>query len=942
MCQRPYRYVLLLTMSLLTASPSLVTAASKQKAVPTLKDLAGKRIEVQPNAATTATQEQAATAYREFLELQNADSKLRVEAMRRLGDLNVEVTEGVLAESADVTVNQGLQESITLYENLLNAYPDYASADAVLYQLSRAYEAASQPAKALASLNKLVAQHPNSTWYGEAQFRRGELLFSGQRYAEAATAYAAVVKLAEATAFYDQGLYKQGWALFKQGRVDDSAASFLTELDRLLIKQNQLRDLASLSRAERELNGDILHILAIMASDENGPESISSMLNQHADPAYGYLLFNGLGDLYIEKERYQDAAQAFSAFAKRKPDARQSPTLQARAIEAYEKGGFAAKVLEAKQAFVESYAFDAPFWKSRKPADAPEVAAQLKSNLQDLAQYYHAQASKTKQDADYMAATRWYGSLLSAFPDDPQASANRYLLAELLFDAGRFADATQEYERTAYDYPVHAKSAAAGYAALVAYQKHEPTLTGAERDTWHRKFIDSAVMFATSFPTDVQAAPVLTKAAEDLFALNEFDRTIAVAQQLLARQPPADLKQRRTATTLLAHSLFDRARYPEAEAAYLQVRNLLASNDADLPAINDRIAATIYKQAEASQAAGDAAMAVDTYLRVAALAPTSAISATAEFDAAAVLITQNNWPRAITVLEQFRRVHPGHELTAEVGKKLALGYQQSGRGLEAAIEYERIAERKEESTDVRRAALAQAAELYLQAANKGDASAAVRATTVYARYVAQYPQPFDEAIEARQHLAELAATSHDSVAQSRWLRELVDADKQAGAARTDRSKYLAARASLMLLQPQVDKFNAIKLSSPLAKFLKLKRTAMEEVLNAYGQALDYQVAEVTTEASYGMAEMYRQMGADVMASERPKNLDADALEQYEVLLEEQAFPFEEKAIELHESNLQHDSFYDTWMQKSYAALVKLVPGRYARNEVSGEYVNSLQ
>ena len=106
--------------------------------------------------------------------------------------------------------------------------------------------------------------------------------------------------------------------------------------------------------------------------------------------------------------------------------------------------------------------------------------------MQDLATYYHAQATKTKKPEDYTAATRWYRALLDSFPDDKAAANNRYLLAELLFDAGRFADATQEYERTAYEYPTHAKSAAAGYAALVAYQKHEPTLNGAARTAWHR------------------------------------------------------------------------------------------------------------------------------------------------------------------------------------------------------------------------------------------------------------------------------------------------------------------------------------------------------------------------------------------------------------------------------------------------------------------------
>ncbi len=70
----------------------------------------------------------------------------------------------------------------------------------------------------------------------------------------------------------------------------------------------------------------------------------------------------------------------------------------------------------------------------------------------------------------------------------------------MLFESGRFADAAREYERTAYDYPAHAKSAAAGYAALIAYQRHEATITGESRALWHRQGIESEIMFATSFP----------------------------------------------------------------------------------------------------------------------------------------------------------------------------------------------------------------------------------------------------------------------------------------------------------------------------------------------------------------------------------------------------------------------------------------------------------
>lgn len=921
-------------------------AADKTTSVSSLQSLAGKRVEVEAAPVAGVTREQAAQAYRVFLELQNADSRLRSEAMRRLADINLETIEVIQEEGSVVgpSLNE-LHESIALYEGLLKFYPDYANKDMVLYQLARAYESAGESDKALGVLDQLIDGHADSRWFLEAQFRRGEILFSKKRFADAAKSYAAVVELKNGSLFYDQALYKQGWSLFKLGAVDDSTYCFLLELDRLLIdKYGLLRDMAALSRAERELKDDILHALAVMASDEQGPESIDAMLKQHGNPVYAEFLYSTLGDLYLEKERYQDAAKAFFGFAQHDPQSLHAPNLVSQSIDAYQKGGFTAKVLESKQLFVDWYGVNGSFWTKHALDTLPEVTVQVSEHLEELARYYHAQANKTKKQADYMLAIQWYKRLLGELPNSEFAAANRFLLGELLFDAGHYAEAVAEYEQTAYGYPVHNKSSVAGYAALVAYKKYEAELIGAAREQWHRLFIESELKFASTYPADLQVNTVLTKATEDLFAINDFERTISTAQNLLSKQPVAELKQRRTVAILMAHSFFDLGRFSEAESAYLQARQLLANNDNDLSAINDRIAASIYKQAEAKQLMGNSSSAVDDFLRARELAPYSKISATAEYDAAAILITRNEWMRAIALLEQFRKNHPEHDLLAEVNKKLAMGYQETGKIIEAAAEYESIAAHRGESLEVRRVATLQAADLYFKAISQQKASVIPKSVRLYEDYVGRYPKPFEDITEARHHLVELARMQNDSKSELRWLREIVMADKLAGSERTERSKYLAAHASLLLLKPLADKFFDIKLTLPLSKTLKSKRSAMEALLSAYGQSLDYQVADVTTESTYGIAEVYRQMAVDILASERPKNLDVDALEQYEVLLEEEVFPFEEKAIALHESNVGRvpDGLYDNWIQKSYGALVQLVPARYDRNEVSGEYVYHLQ
>jgi tetratricopeptide (TPR) repeat protein len=767
-------------------------------------------------------------------------------------------------------------------------------------------------------------------------------LFSNARYGEAEQAYSQVIAFGPATPFYDQGLYKHGWALFKLARADESVTSFIKVLDRVLAPKGVVKSRESLTRPERELTDDAMRAVSITFLDLEGAESLDALLKKNGDPVYAHMLYNSLGDLYLEKERYQDAAKAFEAYAKRRPDDRYAPSLQVRSIEAYQKGGFGSMVLQGKQAFVERYAFGSAFWATRTVQDAPEVAEQLKSNLNDLAQYYHAQAQKNKKPEDYAAATRWYRQMLDSFPKDASAPETRFLLADLLFESGHFGEAAQEYERTAYEYPQHPKSSQAGYAALLAYTKHEPTLTGDARAKWHKQSIESSLMFATSFPEHAETGAVLTKAAESLFELKDFDRTIEVANQVLQHQPPVNAQRQRVASTVLAHSLFDRNRYAEAEAAYLQVQRLLPPNDPERAAIVERIAASIYKQAEAKQASGDSNAAVNDFLRVATLAPTSKVRANAEFDAATLLINQSQWQRAIPVLEQFRQAHPGHELSPDVTRKLAVAYQETGRGAQAAEEFERIAARKEESVDVRRAALWQAAELY-EKGNSGTSAA-----RAYASYVEQFPTPLNAAQDARQKLADMSLSGHDPVTRMKWLQEIVRADQLAGANRTDRSRYLAAKAVLVQVDQPVAAFKSIKLVQPLAKSLKAKRASMDDALKAYGRALDYQVAEVTTAATYGMAELYRQLAADVIASERPKKLDAEALEQYDVLLEEQAFPFEEQAIKLHQTNTQRasgngaDGVYDEWVQRSFDVLAKLMPARYAKGELGEDYVPTLR
>src|SRR5690606_24721634 len=268
---------------------------------------------------------------------------------------------------------------------------------------------------------------------------------------------------------------------------------------------------------------------------------------------------------------------------------------------------------------------------------------------------------------------------------------------------------------------------------------------------------------------------------------------------------------------------------------------------------------------------------------------------------------------------------------------LPAAYLEAGEPARAAAEMERVADGTG-GEDVRREALWRAAELYAEGGDRAAASAA------FARYVERHPSPVAVAVEARQRLAELAAATGDRTAELDWLASIVEADAAAGSERTERTRLLAARAQLELAEPLRDAFRAVRLVAPLERNLALKQERMERALDAYGRAADYGLLEVTTAATYEIAELYAALGKDLLESERPAELAADELEQYEILLEEQAFPFEEQAIDVHEVNAARtaEGVYDEWVRKSLDALAVLMPARYAKSEIGETFVSAIR
>jgi tetratricopeptide (TPR) repeat protein len=928
-------------LPLLVAGALLAGCASTSKRAapepPTLKSLAGRTIEVEADPGVKANEEIAAKAYRDFLATAPREPHRR-EALRRLGDLEMDRIDAQSAAGDSPANAADYRAAIARYTDYLKAYPNSPDNDRVLYQLARAHELAGDLETALKTLDRLVEAYPATRHREEAQFRRGELLFTLRNYAKAEAAYAQTMASGTGTPYYERSLYMHGWSLFKQGRLEEALHSLFGVLDLKLAgrgDESDLEKLPGLTRADRELVEDTFRVVSLSLENLQGAASIPAYVTTPLRREYEFRVYQQLGELYIKQERVKDAADTFTAFAQRHPLHKESPVLQARVIDIYAKNGFETLALDAKKRYVVHYGVGSEFQRAN-PAGWARSALLVKTHLEELARHHHAAAQKSKRTEDYQEAVRWYRSYLTSFPNDPQAAQNNFLLAELLYEDRRYAEAAAEYEKSAYGYLPHERSADAGYAALLAYAQLEKRAAANDARPIQAAGVESALRFAQAFPQDPRRAAVLTNTAERLYALNDLQRAVEVAQRVVALEPPAAAAQRRVAWTVIAHAAFDRGAFAEAERGYGEVLALAPANDAQRGALAERLAASVYKQGEQARGQGKLQDAVAHFNRVGALAPGSTVAATAQYDAAAALIALKDWAGATRLLTDFRARYPKHPLQDEVTNKLAAAYLEQGQWAQAAGEFERIAASRD--PQIARAGLWQAAEMYEKAGARAQAARA------YERYAKQYPEPLEASVEARYRLAKIAKEEGNAARSLALMREVQKADQTAGRARTDRTRYLGAMATLALAQPLADDYRKVALVEPLKRNLKLKKDRMEAALKAYAAAADYGVAEVATAATFHTAELYRDFGRSMLDSQRPKGLKRDELEQYNVLLEEQAFPFEEKAIELHETNARRTTagIYDPWVRASYGALAKLRPVRYGKVERAEGVIDAIR
>ena len=926
---------------------SACASTEKQETLADLGELGELDIKIEADAPVVGARDKAMDNYWEFMAGAKEQTQ-KVEALRRLADLEMERSDERFQKQMEV-FGQGKEGpatdvqtlkvityrgAIKLYEDALKISANGVHTAGLLYQISKAYEQAGQQKKALLALTNLLAISPDAENRDELYFRRGELMFDLRQFKNAGLSYNQVMKTSPGSVYYDKALTKRGWALFRQAKYTQALGSFLGLINRKLkhASKDPVSGKAKLTRGDEELVNDVFRAVTLSFNETGGAKAIKEHFEKSGHQDYEIRVYRQLAEFYIEKDRIRDAADTYSAFAKVYPFHEKAYVFDLNAIEGYAKAGFVSLLIELKEKFIKRYRVNGKYWKHYQEQENTILASlkkALSKNLEDVVRHYHASAQKTRRAEDYQQVFLLYRQYLKWFGQSRNAQKLNFLYAELLFEAGQFELAANEYEKTAYQYRRFGKNAEAGYAALLAYAKLEKKSQGKKKETWSRMAVGSALRFGKKFPGDKRSAGVLTKAAQDMFALKKYGQASVAARQILELSGGPKSNSRRVAWNIIARSEFEKGDYTRAEVAYKVALSITPKKDKTRKALKEGLAAAVYKQGEYMRSKGNLQAAVAQFSRVSEVSPGSSIIVAAKFDIATSMLAAKDWKGATKKLLEFRNAHPNHTLTKRVPENLVVAYLETKQFVKAAGELEDVSKSKTNPAD-KSAALWQAVELYEKAGTESQVVTSLK------RYVGTFPEPMEQATEARQKLADIYLKKGSVSDRHYWLGEIVRRDKSNKSESTPRTHFLAAKAAFELAKPTMESFQSVKLVKPLKKNLKRKKQKMKAAVDAYTATADYGIAEITTASVYWLAEIYNEFGRELMESERPAGLSGEELEQYDILLEEQAYPFEEKSINIHETNVGRipEGTFNEWIKKSLGKLKILSPVRYSKEEKS--------
>ncbi|HET6984470.1 MAG TPA: tetratricopeptide repeat protein [Myxococcaceae bacterium] len=895
--------------------------------------------------------------------------------------------------------------SIALYRQLLDKFPKFKFNDATTYLLGYCLEKQNDFEGAQQAYHDVIDDYPKSKFVTEAWVRIGEYYFDDyddpDALPQAAVAYEHAIQDTKSP-LYDKALYKLGWTYYRQDRFEPAVQRFLQLVD-YYDKTGPKKD----GKSTGDLRGEALQYTAISFADEKwgSVDKAKATFAKMGGRPYEAEVYRRMGDVYFDQTRHTEAIAAYRQALQRDPLAVDAPKIQQKIVQAYERDRKLNEAFAESEALANAYAPGTAWYEKHK--NDPEVIAATQDmaerNLYGSAVYHHQQALALKQQGKLEAAKTLFDSAatgyegyLARFPRSKSAYEVQFFAAECQYNSLQFAKAAKNYDAirdTGAD-DKYRKDAAYGsvlawtklveqmqdqkklprYAVLRSKdrpegEKPQPIALAPEE----RSLIAATDAFVQLSPNDERAPGVSYKAAELLYAHNQFPDARQRFETIIRSYPKSEVSKYATNLTVETFLIDKDWRSVEEVSARLAQNTEVIDPKSELykDLVKFKLAGR-FKLADELMAQGAWDEAAKKYIQLVDEEPKHEFADKALNNAAVCYEKDHRFESALKLYERIFKEYPNSKLADAALFRVAVNQENSYDFDHAVQSYEQLVKQYPASKD-REAALYNAARLlegqqkYPQAAatyaryadlfpkaedapknqyraalvyeKQGDTKNEVKALNEFVRRFGSKPNQAELMVEAHKRLGDAYAKSGDpKTARRSWETAAKEFDRKG--LKPDAALQgadAAAESRFQVAEQDLKEFDKLKIGGKgkaLENSFTVKRNAVKKVQGSYAEVFKYKRIEWTLAALYRQGYVLERFGATINETPVPpdvKRLGDEAVAAYQDLLQQQTAALEDKAVESYAATLEQarkNRISNEWTKKTLEALNRYRPKDY--------------
>ena len=856
--------------------------------------------------------------------------------------------------------------ALALYRAILAEDPDFEHRDAALFNAAMILADAADP-EAEQLFTRLVENHPASPYCQEAYVRMGDMKFNAKRFPESVALYQRAADGADVN-LSAIALYKMGWAQYNQERYLDAADAFGAVLD---LYRSERR-----AGIQADIEGEAESYLVHSLAGAGGAPAFEAYFDRKGHRPYEMSTLLALGQHFRRFALYPEAAATDELCIRRYPNSAEALLSAQRLIDTHGRANLPERASDARLQHADRFAPGTAWYQAQSSDSVKAAGAEFaRASWKAVAQERHHRARTSRSPADWRAALSSYEKVLSAWPDDPEAGTLALRAGEVGTQLGEYDVALRHYRTAAMVGPdsVAAQALWQRVAVTDAWYRSTRAATpaGAARDSVGRDSLARAVLAAADellerFPDHPQGADLMWREGNLAFAHGWLDRAAADFGRLAERHPRDPRAPR--AAILKADALFRDAKFEAAGGAYEQALAMARAAGADSlkRRAEQAIPVAYHRLAEAAVAEDSTRYErhAELFQQIATRWPRYPHAHLAQYRAGLAYARAGQTREAVRAMQAVIDSFPKSEYVRDAHLEIARAWEKGGEKEPSAAAYARFAERYPKDPGAADAWL-KAADLYA-AAGKDEKAQELRLA-----YVRRYPNDIETAMEVYEGLAakELAAVGPGRLLSSLLPPEPPPPAKpgrgKKGAAKPARAKApaapvappshlaeymkrakarpdlasrpLLAQVAFLKAEEARPAYEALRIRQPLPPSIAAKQKSLDHVMALYKQCVDVGVAEWAHAATFRIGEVLVGFGTALENSQRPADLQGDALRAYEDVLFERAGVFAQRGEGVWAELLKQkakDTKDDPWVARAQEALWKRLGDRfYYRPEV---------